>query len=119
MWVNIGVGDYIRTYVRALCTLISFIVHFQCVNELDPSSPPPFEYITSRKWGEDVTLDTSPDFMLSCLCEDDCQDPTKCSCLKMTVNEFQLSKPNDLMNPTRKEKLGYQYNRLNLEKITA
>jgi hypothetical protein len=95
------------------------LVPIPCVNELDSSGPPPFEYIKARKWSEGLAPETSHEFMLSCSCTDSCQDPNMCSCLKLTMDEFQLIKPNDLINPTRREKLGYHFNRLTTEKITA
>ncbi|CAG5104386.1 Similar to egg: Histone-lysine N-methyltransferase eggless (Drosophila melanogaster) [Cotesia congregata] len=81
-------------------------VPIPCVNEIDHKLPDTITYSTIREPTEGVTLNTDPDFLCSCDCEDDCQDKNKCQCWQMTIQGATFG--GRVPNPA----VGYVYKRL-------
>ncbi|KPJ18407.1 Histone-lysine N-methyltransferase eggless [Papilio machaon] len=61
------------------------MVPVPCVNYYDSSLPEFCSYNTERTPTAGVPLNLDPDFLCGCDCEDDCEDKSKCSCWKMTL----------------------------------
>ncbi|XP_008556889.1 histone-lysine N-methyltransferase SETDB1 [Microplitis demolitor] len=81
-------------------------VPIPCVNEIDHKLPDTITYSTIREPTEGVNLNTDPDFLCSCDCEDDCQDKNKCQCWQLTIQGATFG--GRVPNPA----VGYVYKRL-------
>ncbi|XP_054270353.1 histone-lysine N-methyltransferase eggless isoform X2 [Macrosteles quadrilineatus] len=82
-------------------------VRISCVNELDHSMPQYVQYLTAREPAKDVNLNLDPEFLVGCDCTDNCEDRTKCSCWKLTL-QGKAYQPDGDLDPL----FGYQYRRL-------
>nr|XP_039251763.1 histone-lysine N-methyltransferase SETDB1-like isoform X1 [Styela clava] len=78
-----------------------------CVNEINMERPPVMPYTKARVEGENVTINTSSDFMVCCDCPDNCRDRSSCPCQQLTVTATSCCRGAKI-----KHDAGYQYKRL-------
>jgi histone-lysine N-methyltransferase SETDB1 len=71
-------------------------------------------YATKRVPMEDVPLNTDPEFLIGCDCEDDCADKMKCACWQLTLDGAAYMGKN--VDPNS---IGYVYRRLHEQVLTG
>lgn len=92
-------GEFVPT--RCFCYIkdISYgkeNVPITCVNSLSRNYPEYVEYSTRRLPAKGVHLNLDPEFLVGCDCTDDCSDPSRCSCqrlTKSTVDDYRSAYP--------------------------
>ncbi|XP_060249092.1 histone-lysine N-methyltransferase SETDB1 isoform X1 [Meriones unguiculatus] len=82
-------------------------VPLSCVNEIDTTPPPQVAYSKERIPGKGVFINTGPEFLVGCDCNDGCRDKSKCACHQLTIQATACT-PGGQINPNS----GYQYKRL-------
>ena len=80
-------------------------VEISCVNCVDNKKPEVYEYSKNRINMENVPLNTDPNLLDGCNCEDGCRNPLKCSCW---IKTFEATTFNDELNLN----VGYRGRRL-------
>ncbi|KAM4630834.1 histone-lysine N-methyltransferase SETDB1-A isoform 2-T2 [Polymixia lowei] len=85
-----------------------------CINEHNSIRPSAILYSRDRLVSGDISINTSPDFMVGCDCTDGCRDSMACSCHQLTFNVASPS-PGGPGNTGA----GYVHNRLNNRIITG
>ena len=108
-WVHV-LDEFRPDKTKILTMDISFGVEnipVSCCNTVDTDYPAYMEYTSVRLPQNKVMINTDPGFMLSCDCEDDCQDPSKCRCVQLTLESTQGDKFN-----TVRDDVGYEFRRI-------
>ncbi|XP_015792135.1 histone-lysine N-methyltransferase SETDB1 [Tetranychus urticae] len=90
------------------------ILPIACINELDPSSPEEFVYISESIAGPNVNLDCDPDFLSFCVCQDRCKNCDECSCHGLSKEEAYMVSGGDSVNQA-----GFKYKCLNKKLVSA
>ena len=88
-------------------------VRVSCVNSVDNCFPEYVEYSNIRIPKDKVSINTDPDFLIGCDCEDDCQNKDSCACQQLTI-KATVANPNGKLN----NNVGYKYRRL-LENVVT
>ena len=82
-------------------------VKISVVNTVDDQFIEHMEYSTCRLPQEGVHINSDPEFLTCCDCQDDCEDKKKCACRQLTIQSSKGEKDN-----TAKSDAGYEFRRL-------
>ena len=87
-------------------------VKISAINTVDNDYIEHIEYSTHRLPQEGVNINSDPEFLIFCDCQDDCADKKKCACRQLTIQSIKCEKDN-----VAKNDVGYEYRRLQVCKF--
>lgn len=60
------------------------------INTIDKEWLPKFQYLPKREFSSNIKVELDQNFMVCCNCVDDCRNPDKCACQRLTMESSSM-----------------------------